>query len=163
MDLLTGQITGYVWGANLGWVRLGNQLSTVTIACTDTDVDGIGDEWEIQHFDNLDVVSAGTDFDSDGVDDASEYLADTDPQDPQDRLRVVGHDYDSAFSVAVVRFTSRPTRVYRIATSGDLIHWDDSNLGRFLPDLGTVTGREIGIPGGQRLFIRVSATKPLQP
>ena len=76
---------------------------------------------------------------------------------------VVGHDYDSAFSVAVVRFTSRPTRVYRIATSGDLIHWDDSNLGRFLPDLGTVTGREIGIPGGQRLFIRVSATKPLQP
>ena len=42
-------------------------------ASTDTDGDGIGDEWEMQYFGTLDRVSATSDFDNDGLLDLAEF------------------------------------------------------------------------------------------
>lgn len=41
---------------------------------TDTDKDGIKDEWELYYFDNLTTADATSDFDRDGYRDLKEYL-----------------------------------------------------------------------------------------
>ncbi len=46
---------------------------------SDTDGDGMNDDWERQHFGHLDRDGAG-DFDGDGISDLQEFLDDTDPQ-----------------------------------------------------------------------------------
>ncbi len=45
---------------------------------TDTDADGIPDDWEMEHFGTLDRDGTG-DFDGDGISDLDEYLNGTDP------------------------------------------------------------------------------------
>lgn len=46
---------------------------------TDTDFDGLDDDWEILHFGNLDQDANG-DFDKDGVSNIKEFLAESDPK-----------------------------------------------------------------------------------
>lgn len=45
----------------------------------DTDEDGIADEWEINHFGNLDVADASSDSDNDGLTDIQEFLVNQNP------------------------------------------------------------------------------------
>lgn len=44
---------------------------------TDSDGDGIADEWELLYFDDLNQITATSDFDGDGVSDLSAFLNDT--------------------------------------------------------------------------------------
>ncbi len=84
LNFLTGKITGHAYGANIGWISLDTPASDLvanTIACPDTDGDGIGDAYEIAHFGNLGTVDGTSDSDGDGQTDAQEYLAGTDPGD----------------------------------------------------------------------------------
>lgn len=46
-------------------------------AHTDTDLDGIGDEWEIAHFENLTTATSSSDFDNNGVTDLSAFVNNT--------------------------------------------------------------------------------------
>ena len=48
-------------------------------AATDTDEDGIGDEWELSYFGTLDRVNANSDFDQDGLSDVSEFTQGANP------------------------------------------------------------------------------------
>ncbi|MBX3746801.1 MAG: hypothetical protein KF833_15940 [Verrucomicrobiae bacterium] len=50
-------------------------------ASSDSDGDGLPDEWELQYFGNLDQGPGG-DFDNDGLTNLEEYLAGTDPTNP---------------------------------------------------------------------------------
>ena len=54
----------------------------------DGDDDGMDDDWELAHFVDLDVAGPGTDFDLDGFSDLQEFLAATNPTDPDDYLHV---------------------------------------------------------------------------
>ena len=59
---------------------------TLTVAITaDTDLDGLPDEWEIQHFGNLNQTASG-DPDGDGFTNLQEYLADPNPLDGESYL-----------------------------------------------------------------------------
>jgi hypothetical protein len=49
---------------------------------TDSDIDGISDNWEMSYFNDLTTANATSDFDTDGLSDLAEYQAGTNPLDP---------------------------------------------------------------------------------
>jgi len=55
----------------------------------DDDNDGVPDDWEKKFFQGLDRVRSDSDSDDDGFPDISEYLAGTDPRDPDSHLEII--------------------------------------------------------------------------
>lgn len=167
LDYATGRIRGHAWAPNLGWLSFENEtspLATAAIARPDSDADGIPDAWELLHFNKLTFADATTDHDGDGISDLEESVADTDPNDAGDRLRIIDHSYADAFTKVTLTFTSRPSRLYRIEHSADLQPpWLDSDHGLFAPDAGSSTARLVKFPAGPRRFFRVLALRPLEP
>lgn len=164
VDLLTGVFSGFAYSANVGWINLGaGYLVTDSITMVDTDHDSIADAWEMQWFGDLTTAGVGTDKDGDGVSDAAEYAADTDPLDAASYLKIVSHSYANGYSQATLTFTTSMARVYQIQHSTDLVTWTDSIFGTFAPDSGGLTTRQMSFKGTERHFFRVVAKKPLAP
>ena len=158
-----GSLSGYAYAANLGWINLGaGTLRTTAIIHTDSDGDGIDDAWEYQYFLNLTDAGIGTDKDGDGQSDAAEYVADTNPFDAADNLKIVSHTYANGQTTVSLTFTSQPSRRYRLQHSADLVNWPDSGLGEFNPDAGTTTTKGFSYTGNARHFFRAVAVLPLQ-
>ena len=168
VDLATGKLSGLAYGANIGWLSLGDvsfslQVDSIS-AGADTDGDGIPDAWELLYAGNLTTFSATSDFDRDGSTDLEEYLAGTNPLDPNDNLRVVRFTLSPDKSSASISWTTKPNRQYRIATRtdfGSTNPWQDSNLGLFLPD-GELTTRTLPTELPSESF-RIEAFRPLSP
>ena len=167
-DLLSGQFTGYAYSANTGWINLAGNLTTDTLACPDSDRDGMADAWEVQKFGNLPTAGVGTDRDKDGQSDAAEYAADTNPNDAGEYLRITVVVRDVAASQIYIQVaTTRPTRRYRIQTSTTLNAGPGTWVavgGDFLASDGvlyTTRALPFPVPAGPRQFYRVVAEKPL--
>jgi hypothetical protein len=165
VNLLTGSFTGYAWGANTGWLNLGTGiLTTRSMDDADTDIDGIADWWEMLHFNNLTAANGTSDTDGDGAPDLSEYLANTNPKDAAQYLKIVSHSHDLDITETTLEFTTTPTRLYRIEFSNNLENpWTNSSLGTFPPNPGTTTTRTITNPGNPNKFFRAVAVLPLAP
>jgi hypothetical protein len=168
VDPLTGRFSGSVYGSNIGWISLSNAVAhvqtTAIAAGEDSDGDGIPDAWELGHAGNLTRLSAVTDVDTDGATDLQEYLADTDPLDPADRLEVLDLMRPPGENFVRLDWSTRPTRTYFIQMREDLapgLSWLDSGLGLIVPD-GPVTSRTLPIPPLIRYF-RIEARRPLAP
>jgi hypothetical protein len=172
VDLLTGKLSGYAYSANCGWISLSNAFAYVRTAFiqpgADTDGDGIADAWELTHTNSLTPFTATSDTDGDGVSDKSEYLADTDPLDPNDYLRITA--YAAAFGggneTNTLTWKSRATREYRLSYRIDLSDstpWVNATA-VFAPDSGLETTRQLAIsPSLTDRFFRVEAIRPLAP
>lgn len=166
-DLLTGQFAGYAHGANVGWIDL-STLRTESIYRPDGDGDGLADAWELENFPALATANALTDSDGDGSSDLDEYLADSDPNDSNSRLRITDHLVQffplDGFNSWDVTFTSSPRRLYRVESSPDLgvTPWADGS-GLFQGSPGTTTSTQISVQPSPRNFLRVQAVPPLQP
>ena len=175
VDLRTGAFSGYAYSANLGWINLGTGvLTTDTMACIDSDSDGIADAWEMEVFGDLVTATADSNFDHDPASDLEEYLARTTANDNSDYFRL---HYFSFFDVefdglkttlASIAFTSHPSRFYRVEVSDNLgiapDMWTDSGLGLIAPFMGAgdpLTFVTAEWPTTNRKFLRVIAVKPL--
>jgi len=170
VDLLTGRLSGFAWSANCGWISLSNaqafvQTDTIRVGI-DTDGDGIPDAWELQFAGNLTTMNAGTDTDHDGFSDLQEYLADTNPFDPNSQLRITLYSASAGGSPANITWTSRPTRLYHIQKRNELnpgFAWGDIGLGLVSPDAGDTTTRMFTDSVSPQRFFRIEALKPLSP
>jgi len=167
VNLVTGDLSGCAWGANLGWISLGGVRTTVLSAGPDSDGDGIPDPWEMRMTGGLTALAGGAhDADGDGVCDIDEYGADTDPLDGQSRLAFTAFSRSSTTNR--LTWTVEQTRFYELWRSPTLSTNDRSptGLGVMVPDAGATMTREVDTappagPPPAAQFYRVKAVIPL--
>jgi hypothetical protein len=162
VDLMTGDLSGYVWGANVGWISLSG-IRTLTIdPGLDSDEDGIPDAWEYGHTNILTVLNSG-DADEDGVLDRDEYLADTNPFDSGDYLRIT--DLQVAGNTNDVTWPVKTTRAYTLLYAAVLsngMSWADA-VAPFIPQAGPDVTESVTSVTNSTRFYRVKAQPPLSP
>ena len=170
VDLATGRLSGYVYGANIGWISLSNLFAHVQTdsiqSGPDTDADGLPDDWERLYAGSTATLNGGGDEDRDGMSNAQEYLADTNPLDRNSALRVASFIANAGGTANTITFTSRPTRFYEVQERAALTPestWIDSGLGTIRPDAGTTTTRSFADTVSAMRFFRVEASRPLSP
>ncbi len=102
-------------GAEAGYV------DQITFTPDDTDTDGLGDGWETAQFTDLAATAAG-DPDGDGMTNADEQRAGTNPRDPSSCVRVVSSamNPDKSFSLT---WASVPGHTYTLEYSTNLASW----------------------------------------
>jgi hypothetical protein len=179
INLVTGQLLGHVWSANTGWIALSgagiNVTTTAIFPGPDIDADGIPDPWERFYTGTLSKLNGSSDADDDGVPDAGEYAADTNPVNPSGSSAKLDI---TAFAgphqvilngpwITDLTWTSKPTRIYRIESNLDLSSPWSILLDNILPSAGaTTSGRPtapaLPLPAGRR-FYRVVPRLPLVP
>ena len=168
VDLLTGNLTGYAYSANCGWISLSNAFAfaqTDTVSPGQLDANGLPIAWELQYFGTTNI-NPNADPDGDGMSNAQEYQAGTNPFDPNDRLRITAISANSAGSTSIVTWTSHASRLYQVESRDSLVtgSWS-TNLppGLVSPDVGLTTTRSIPGAVSTQRFFRVQVIHPLSP
>ena len=167
VDLLTGKLSGSVYSANCGWISLSNSVAFVQTDSFDPGslaVNGLPTAWLISTFGTTNV-GANLDLDGDGVSNADEYLAGTDPFSAASYLRIRSQTFASGGTSATLQWTTVSNRVYHIERSVNLAatNWNDSALGTIAPDLTPLTTRTFADTNAPIRFYRIRATRPLLP
>lgn len=86
----------------------------------DNDGDGLPDDWEQFHFGSL-TNNATTDADGDGLSNAAEYEAGTNPADASSVFRLLSLQREAG--AARIQFTFAPNRQYVVQWSDNLVNW----------------------------------------
>jgi len=164
VNLETGELSGYAWGANVGWISL-STLATLTLdSGPDTDADGIPDAWEYGHTNVLNVLAdGGTDSDGDGVPDVDEYGADTDPFADGDFLRITA--FQAASDTNLVTWPANNTRQYTLQHALALTNAIpwSATTTPFIPSTSGDVTETVPGVTDPARFYRVQAAPPLSP
>lgn len=174
MNLATGKLLGYAWGANVRWIALsetGVTVNTTSIAPgADSDGDTIPDNWErfFVGSNDLTKLTLTGDRDSDGELDVEEYAADTDPFNPADRLLITAFVPPRQIGgvgpvVSDLTWTSKQSRKYSIEISPDLIAAFAPAFANIPPDGGVTTFERFNDSLAAKKFYRIRAKLPLAP
>jgi hypothetical protein len=167
VDLITGNLSGYVWSANCGWIGLSNVFAVVQtdiIAPGAMDVNGLPIAWELLNFGHT-GVDPNADPDGDGMSNLQEYLAGTNPNDPNSDLEITAFSTLPGGTQTSITWESVPTRSYYIQKRSNLqmgTPWIDSGLGLISPN-GSSTTRAIVDTSAPTRVYRVEAVRPLAP
>jgi hypothetical protein len=133
----------FVDGVWRGYVSFASTATNVSVGCTldasldahsnpftvsaDEDNDGMPDDWETQN--RLDPTSSGDaamEPDQDGVDNLSEFLANTDPHDATSQLRIVAIERNSpSIRIQVSTVLDRTYRLQRATRLAAPAVWTD--------------------------------------
>jgi hypothetical protein len=95
-----------------------------------------------------------------------EYLAGTNPNDPNSRLRITAITGNTIGSTATLTWTSVPSRLYYVNERTNLTSgaWSTNlTLGVVSPDVGSTTTRSLTDASVPNRFFRVQAVVPLSP
>ena len=100
----------------------GLSLDPVTLTVlADSDHDGLPDDWENAHGLNPnDPADAGLDLDLDGQTNWQEYIAGTDPQDPQSFLKIQQIGRSNGGGAAVIQFNALSNRTYSVQSKASV-------------------------------------------
>lgn len=162
VDLTNGELSGYIYGANIGWINLDGLSITSLAPGSDSDQDGIPDAWEVLQAGDLTKLGRNTDTDRDGTTDFEEYLADTNPLDPVDALRITQFTLSSLAST--LTWPSKPTRNYvvqsRPAFETDGI-WTRSSAEAQRGTGQPITAEIVNNPQQGQSFFRIQVLRPL--
>lgn len=85
----------------------------------DSDDDGIPDWWEYKHFGGSTNAVASADDDDDGATNLEEYIADTDPHDPDSVFRIAQPEVKAEGEIETLSFLSATTRLYQVEYSDE--------------------------------------------
>ena len=125
-----GRLESYAAGntARYTYDRAGNLLQSGTATADDSDLDGLADAWERANFSSLERTG-DEDFDLDGLNDRSEFLAGTNPKDPSSVLHL-----SLQFHAAQVtlRWAGNAGRNYRVQYKNSLSDATWANLSELL-------------------------------
>lgn len=170
INLLNGQLTGYAYSANVGWISLSNSFAVLqTDSISPGPLDGNGSSlpiaWERENFGTTNI-NPNADPDQDGMSNLQEYLAGTNPNDPNSRLRITAVSANTIGSGATLTWTSVPSRLYYVNERTNLTTgaWTTNlTLGVVFPDPGSTTTRSLTDAAASKRFFRVQAVIPLSP
>ena len=114
------------------------------------------DEWKVQYFGSLDSPNAAdqADPDGDGVPNWMEYLAGTDPTDPQSNLRLTGAGVQlvEGRPQMVLQWLTAPGRVYEVQWSSDLAGGVWTSLGQVSGDGALASVPDATLTGTARYY-----------
>lgn len=105
---------------------LTSAVATLTVSVADTDGDGLPDVWETAHGLNPNLHDAALDLDQDGMTNLQEFLAGTNPQDPNSYLQVA--DIIATPGACTLRFAAVSNRTYSVLYNPSLIGGAWQNL-----------------------------------
>ncbi len=169
VDLVSGAFSGYAWSANCGWISLSNAVAYVqtdSFSAGQLDSNGLPIAWEMTYFGRT-GIDPDADPDHDGMSNLQEYLAGTNPNDPNDYLHIisVAVTFTAGNEIDALVWASHPARQYRVQQSTNLLSGTWLDVGSVIsPDSGTETARTIrsAAPSTQR-FLRIQSLRPLSP
>ncbi|MBI4661380.1 MAG: hypothetical protein HY735_21365 [Verrucomicrobia bacterium] len=168
IDLQTGKLSGFAYGANVGWINLGDSNFSVRAdsihSGADSDKDGMADAWERIHAGDLATFTKDSDTDLDGAPDWQEYIADTNPRDPSDYLRITSYSATPFGTLSHVAWNSRISRQYRVLTRLELspsTPWVSESPGLLKGNGGLLSVTLTNLLGTSQSFIQIEAARPL--
>jgi hypothetical protein len=167
VNLQTGVLSGYVWTANCGWISLSNMTAYVQTGTIQKGVlapDGLPIAWLLSNFGTTNV-DANADPDHDGMSNLQEYLAGTDPNNPNSNLQITSESFAPGGTSANITWSSVPSRYYYIQKTLELnaTIWGDSELSLISPSAGASTTANFTETNAPARFYRVEAVRPLIP
>jgi hypothetical protein len=163
-SFLSGIFTGYIYSANCGWISLSN-LQTATVSPAPLDANGLPIAWELLYFGTTNI-NPNADADGDGMSNFQEYLAGTNPNDVNDRLRITAISANAPGTTATLTWTSHNTRLYQVQERTNMVagSWvTNLTVGVVVPDPGPTTTRSAPDSSNSNRFYRIEAIRPLGP
>ena len=127
----------------------------------DEDGDGLPDKWELAYSSSLTTLAAAADTDKDGMTDAEELAAGTNPTDASSVLMAVDVKPGPSGTSAIATVKTVPGRFYQVKVSTNLQTWTTAGTWKAASWPATTSGFVIPqslLPPGaaQRLFVKVS-------
>ena len=122
VDLLTGKLSGYAWSANCGWISLSNSAAYVQTDAIQQGAlapDGLPIAWLLQNFGTTNV-NAKADPTGKGMTIGQDYLAGTDPNNPNSVFKITYENRGSSPNYTILDWNAVSIRYYAIQTNSSL-------------------------------------------